>query len=193
MDGLDQAIGRAESFEREQTDKAKEFASESEPAAGAVASVDPIEAAGNMAVSLLKVAEGACKAFVDSRLMLDEKELESGRESLAPVIDKYGLALGSGKMPYAEEIEAGFYLGGLWRRFRRALGELKAADKAAAKEREQANGGQRKYEPEKPARAVPSEVGLREKPNTNSEGWNSENWGAGDPLGQQQGSSGAPI
>jgi Sec-independent protein translocase protein TatA len=181
MDGLDQVVNRAEAFEREQA-AAAEFTdqSEAESEKQAVSSVDPSEAAANLAESVLRIGEGAAKMLADSRLYLPDDELESGRASLAPVIEKYDLTRGgTGKMPCQEEIQAGFYLGGLFRRFRRALAELKAKDQAEAKakrERQQNNGNQREHQPQEPAHALPSEVGLRKEPDANKEGWNTENW-----------------
>src|SRR5690554_5278078 len=122
MDELERVINRAEALEREQAEAADFSQPESETERVSVASVDALEAAANRAESLMRVAEGAIKMFVDSRLMLDDDEIQSGRDSLAPVLDKYALAgEGSGHLPYQEEITAGFYLGGLWKRFRRAL------------------------------------------------------------------------
>lgn len=194
MDGLEQAIGRAEAFDREQADKAQEYAQEAQQDQATVAGVDSMEAAANMAESLLKTGVVACKAFVDSRLSVDDEEVQQCRESLAPLIDKYNLAVGGGKLPYGEEISAGLYLGGLWRRFRRALTELRAKDKAERQAREQANNGdQRKHESEKPSQSVSGEVGLRQEPDADSPGWDSEQWGAGSAVGQQQGPSSTPV
>lgn len=189
MDELDKVINRAGAFEREQEQAGdwSEPESEAKPESAAIASVDPMEAAGNMAESLLRVAEGAIKMFADHRLELDADEIEAGRAGLAPAIDKHGLTAGNGKMPYQEEIQAGFYLGGLWRRFRRALGELRAKDQAKAKaeqERKQANGDQREHGTQEPARPIPSSERVREEPNPDSPGWDSENWGTGSTLGQ---------
>lgn len=194
MDGLDQAIGRAEAFEREQAEKASEFASDGKQDQQNISPGDSLDAAENMAESFLKVGMGVCKAFIDRRLEADAEEIKQCRESLGPVIDKYNLAAGNSKLPYAEEISAGLYLGGLWKRFRRALSDLRAKDKAEQQAREQANhGSERKHQPEKPTQSLPGEVGVRQEPDADSPGWDSEDWGTGGVMGQQPGPSGASV
>jgi Sec-independent protein translocase protein TatA len=186
IDNLEQVIGRAEAFEREQA-QAADFTQQSEPEAQTVSEVDPSEAAGNLAESVLRIGEGAAKLLADSRLYLPDDEIEAGRQSLAPVIEKYDLTRGgSGKMPYQEEIQAGFYLGALFKKFRRAVAELRAKDKAEAKakqEQKQTNGSQREHQSQEPAHALPSQERVRQEPNPDKEGWNTESWGESRPLG----------
>lgn len=193
--GIDSVIGRADALDR-QTDapadweQTEEQTEQTEKPAGQVRPVDPMEAAANRAEVLLRLMGGAVKGFVDRRLELDQTEIDNGREALAPVIDKYNLAgTGNGNVPYQEEITAGFYLGGLWRRFRRALAELRAADKArekAQQEQQQSDyGNQREHATSKPAQPVPGNQRLRQEPDPDAPGWDSENWGQGGPVGHE--------
>ena len=191
MAGIDAAINKAEAFDSEQ--KAAEDACESvasEPKVQAEVNQSSPEAAAEMAASLLKTGEKIMQAFVDQRLVADELEVTSCRDNVGPLLDKYNLTGGGGGLPYQEEMAAGFYFGGLIKRFRRALAELRKADKAKKQESEN-NGDKREHTPQQSARPVSSEVRVREKPDTTAEGWNSESWGAGGPVGQQQGSPGA--
>lgn len=197
MDELERIAARAEQLEREREQADEIEPEQPERQAGQVRPVDPMEAAGNRAEAILRIAEGAAKMFFDSRLMMPKEEIQSGRESLAPVIDKYNLAgEGSGNLPYQEEIVAGFYLGGLIKRFRRAWADLRARDKAEQARREaekQADNGQeRKYQPEKQSRPIPGEVGNGKKPDHDTPRWDSEDWSAGAAMGPKQGSPGAP-
>jgi hypothetical protein len=173
---LENIAARADQFEKE-TAEANQFKKPEESAKEGVVQLDPLEAAGNRAEALLRILGVGAQAFIDNRLELPDDEILQGRASLAPVIEKYGLAGDGGVIPYQEEITAGFYLGGLWRRFRRVLAELRAADKAEAekKKREQeSSGSQRKHQPEEPARPVSGEVRIREEPDADKEGWSSE-------------------
>jgi hypothetical protein len=158
--------------------KAEQFDAESQESASVEQPIEPqteISAAETRAAVLLKMLEGGAKLLADSRLMIDDEELASGTASLAPVIQKYNLAgEGNGNIPFAEEVAAGFYLGGLWKRFRRALAELRAADKAKKDEQKQAsssNGDQREHRTEEQSRPVPGKIGVREEPNPKKEGW----------------------
>lgn len=193
MAELDDIAARADAFEK-QAEQSKKVEPE---VVGQVAAPDPMQAAANMAESLLKTAEAGVKFFFDQRLCLGDEELGEGKDSLAPVIEKYNLtAGGNGKLPYQEEIVAGFYLGGLWKRFRRALASLRAVDEANAKakrEQEQANGNQRKHQPEEQPRPVPSEVRVREESDDDTPGWLTKPGSASPFMGQQSGSSGAPV
>lgn len=184
MAELDDIAARAEAFEK-QSEQSRKVEPED---TGRVDAIDPMQAAENMAASMLTVAQAGAKFFFDQRLYLGDEELAEGKSSLAPVIDKYDLAMGgNGKMPYQEEIVAGFYLGGLFKRFRRALAALRASDKAKAeaekREQDQANGNQRKHQSQEQSRTVPSEVGIREEPNNDKEGWLTQPGGAGSPVG----------
>lgn len=178
MDELENIAKRAEAFER-QAEEANtwEDAEEKPRQAGAVSGVDPSEAAGNMAENFLRIGEAAAKLFADSRLMLDEAEILSGRASLSPVIEKYNLAgSGDGNLPYQAEISAGFYLGGLWKRFKRALAALRAEDRAKAEANQQSgnkanNGEERKYKSEEQSQSLPSPERLRQESDPDSPGW----------------------
>jgi hypothetical protein len=185
MDELENLANRAESFERDQAGAQKwEPVSESEAKtkAGVVPPVNTIDAAENRAEGFLRVAEGVAKLIFDSRLMLDEEEIQSGRSSLSPAIQKYNMAGdGSGNLPFQEEISAGFYLGGLFKRFRRALAALKAKDKAEAEAKRQANekanssgngyGEERKHETRKQSQSVPGDVGVWQEPDADAPKW----------------------
>lgn len=179
MDELEQMQRKAEQFEQEASEAEK---IEDKPTQGEVAGIDPSEAAENMAETLLHVGFGVSKLFLDSRLTLGDDEVMSGRESLAPVIEKYNLqGGGDGKIPYWQEITAGLYIGGLIKRIKRALSELKAKDKAEREAKQQANaqaaqqpnqagnagyyGEERKHDTKEQPHAVSSEVGLRQEPN----------------------------
>jgi hypothetical protein len=189
MDELDNLAHRAEAFEKgaaaanswEPVDDKKE------QGAGVIAALPPIDAAGNRAESVLKVLAAAAKMFVDDRLEMSEAEIQNGRDSLAPVIQKYNLAgEGTGRLPYQEELTAGFYIGGLIKRFMRAVATLRAYDKAKAQAdnqannqpnnqanyaQGQANGEERKHQSEKQSQPVSSEVGGGKVTNPNEEVW----------------------
>lgn len=169
LDDLAGVIGRAEQFDTSSQETVPEVAVEPQT---------DIDAAMMRARVILKTLEGGAKLLADSRLMLSDEDLESGQASLAPLIQKYNLAGdGSGNIPFAEEVAAGFYLGGLWKRFRRALADLRAKDKAESEKRnnqQQANssdGNQRKHRPEEQAHAVPGEVGVREESDPEAPRW----------------------
>jgi hypothetical protein len=182
MDELENLANRAESFERD-SEGAQTWEPVSEGGAkdkaGTVPPVNTIDAAGNRAEGALRVAEAAAKLVFDSRLMLDKKEIESGRESLSPIIQKYNLAGdGSGNLPYQEEISAGFYLGGLFKRFRRELAALRAKDKAEAEAKRQANekakngyGEERKHETGKQSQPVSGNLGVWQESDVDAPKW----------------------
>ncbi|WP_341937195.1 hypothetical protein [Marinimicrobium sp. C2-29] len=179
MAELDQVINRAEAFEREQAQASDWSEPEAEPERVQVQGVDPMEAAQNMGESFLRVVEVGVTTFVDQRLRLDDEEIEAGRASLGPAIDKHHLTAGDGRLPYQEEITAGFYLGGLWRRIKRTLTELRAKDKAEAKRKQQqeegqANGDQREHQPQEQPHALSGEQRIREESDAPAPGWNSE-------------------
>lgn len=195
MDELDNLARRAESFEKQAQEAGtwEEVSDTAEP--GKVEAVIDIDAAGNRVESLMKVAEAAAKMFLDNRLHFADEEIEAGRDNLAPVVQKYGLAgEGTGRLPYQEELTAGFYLGGLFKRFRRALAALKAADKAKAEAEKQANqqqyqasaqpnGEERKHQSKEQSRSVPGEVGVGEVADPDAPGWLTRPGGAGTALG----------
>lgn len=173
-DNLENLTRRAESFER-QAQEANTWEDAEETAAGKVEPVPDIDAAGNRAESLLKIGEGIAKLLIDNRLFFAPEEIQEGRESLAPVIQKYNLAgEGTGRLPYQEEISAGLYLGGLIKRFRRALAALRASDKAKAEAENKANqqpnqqqnqatqsdGEERKHKSEEQPHALSGSLGL---------------------------------
>lgn len=185
MDELSNVINRAEAFDAEQQQAGEYAPQESGPSGANPASED---AAENMAESVLRIGEAAAKMVVDRRVYVDDAEVEACRSSLAPFIQKYNLAKGDGKAPYQEEIQAGFYLGGLWKRFRRNVAQLRANDRAKAKANQEQNsnhGDQRKYQSQEPAHPVSGEVGIRKESDADTPGWDSENWGPCDPVGQQ--------
>ena len=185
MDGLENIANRADQMDR-QTEKAQEFEPVEETKSGeaVLVGVSEDQAAANMAECLLSVGFGVAKMLLDSRLVMGEGELESGKESLSPVIQKYNLyGSGSGRLPYWEEITAGLYLGGLYKRIRAALSELRAADKAKREAKGQANqqpennqtqanyGQERKHEFKEQSHSLPSSVGLREESDANTPFW----------------------
>jgi|GEM_PF-6257922 len=184
MAGIDAAINKAEAFDSEQraAEESTETTGTGQPTTAPDVDKRSLEAAAEMAESLLKTGEKIMQAFVDQRLVADELEVARCGENVGPLLDKYNLTGGGGGLPYQEEMAAGFYFGGLIKRFRRALAELRKADKAKKQESEN-NGDKREHTPQQPARPVSSEVRVREKPNTTAEGWNSESWGAGGPVG----------
>lgn len=198
MDELDNLARRAEAFEKEVKDAGKwESEAEKKEPEGVIASLPPIDAAGNRAESILKIAEAAAKMFVDSRLVLGAEEIQNGRDSLGPVLQKYNLVgEGTGRLPYQEELTAGFYLGGLFKRFLRTVAALRAHDKANAKANAQANnqpnnaqgqanGEERKYQSKEQSQPLPGEVGLGEVTNPNEEVWHLPSGVAGAAVGQQ--------
>lgn len=169
MDELEQLAAKHDGLESE-----AESLQQSEPVSDGKADG---EAAANMAESLLRLGEGCAKVLLDPRLCLDDSDIDAGRESLSPVIDKHDLAVGSGKMPYQEEITAGFFLGGLIKRMMQALRSLRERDKAKQRERDKANhGDQREHQTTEPTQPVPGPERVREEPNPKEEGWSSEPW-----------------
>lgn len=195
MDELENLARRAEQFEQEAKAATKWEEVSEKPEPGKVETVVDIDAAGNRVESVMKVAEAAAKMFLDSRLFLPDEEIQAGRDSLAPVVQKYGLAgEGTGRLPYQEELTAGFYLGGLFKRFRRALVALKAADKAKAEKEREANqqqnkasgtsGEERKHQSKESAQPVSGQVGLGEVTDPDAPGWLSQPGVAGITLGQ---------
>lgn len=183
MDGLENIVAEAEHYDR-QTESAQQFkpVDEQGGAAAVVAGISPTEAAGNMAESVLSLGFGLMRMVLDSRLVLADEEKECARNDLSPVIEKYNLAMGgTGRLPWHEEIIAGLYLGGLYKRIKRALGELRAADKAKREAKEQANqqangntyqandyyGKEREYAAQEQPHAVSSDIGLRQESNLN--------------------------
>lgn len=182
MDELENIANHAEHFEK-QTAEAQQFNSpEKETEAGVLAGVAPEEAAGNMAESVLSLGFGLAKMLLDNRLALSDEEKQCARTDLSPVIQKYNLAMGgTGRLPWHEEILAGLYLGGLYKRIKRALTELRAADKAKREAEEQANqqgsgnqnqandyyGEARKHQSQESSHVVSGPVGLRQEPNLN--------------------------
>lgn len=185
MDGLENIANRADQMDR-QFEQAQEFEPvDDKPKGEAVLmGVSPEQAAENMAESLLSVGFGVAKMLLDSRLVMGEGELESGKESLSPVIQKYNLAGGgTGRLPWYEEISAGLYLGGLYKRIRAALSELKAADKAKREVKEQASqqpennqtqvnyGNQREHTTTEHAHTVSSYIGVRKESDPDSPFW----------------------
>jgi hypothetical protein len=179
VDELENLAQRAEAFEKSAEESKKwgepEAEEKSEP-------LPDIDAAGNRVESIMKVAEAAAKMFLDNRLFFPDEEIEAARGSLSPVVQKYNLAgEGTGRLPYQEELTAGFYLGGLFKRFRRALAALKAADKAKAEKENQANqqanqeenndGDERKHGTQEQPHVVPSEVGVWQESDPNAPKW----------------------
>ena len=190
MAGIDAAINKAEAFDSEQraAEESTETTGTGQPTTAPDVDKRSLEAAAEMAESLLKTGEKIMQAFVDQRLVADELEVARCGENVGPLLDKYNLTGGGGGLPYQEEMAAGFYFGGLIKRFRRALAELRKADKAKKQEKE-TNGNQREHQTSQPSRAVSGEVGVREKSDASKEGWNTESWGESGAMGQQQGSS----
>lgn len=189
MEGLENIANRADQMDR-QTEQAQEFGPVEETKSGeaVLVGVSPEQAAANMAECLLSVGFGVAKMLLDSRLVMGEGELESGKESLSPVIQKYNLyGSGSGRLPWWEEISAGLYLGGLYKRIRAALSELRAADKAKREASQQANaqpnpqaeknqnqanyGDQRKHQSQEQSHTIPSSLGVRQKSDPDSPFW----------------------
>lgn len=187
MDELENLVNRAESFERDQVGaQTWEPVSEGEAKvkAGTVPPVNTIDAAGNRAEGFLRITEGVVKLIFDSRLVMGDDEIESGRESLSPLIQKYNLAgEGNGNLPYQEEISAGLYLGGLFKRFKRALVVLRAKDKAEAEAKRQANDGanssgnkasngeERKHETSEQSQPLSGDLGVWQEPDADAPKW----------------------
>ncbi|HCS65471.1 MAG TPA: hypothetical protein DIW64_16180 [Cellvibrio sp.] len=203
MDALDNLARRAEAFEAEQKEagsweEVKE--SEKKPDAPGSGSLPDIDAAANRAESILRIAEAAAKMFVDDRLILGDEEVANGRDSLAPVLQKYNLmGEGTGRLPYQEEITAGFYLGGLFKRFKRALAVLRAKDKADDEANKQANhqavhqpkpsgnqatnGEERKHQSQEQPQSVPGDQRIREVSDVDAPIWLTGGRSTGVPLG----------
>lgn len=173
MDGLENIANKAEGLEK-QTADSQTFEPVNE-LPGAAVFIDPLEAAKNRAAIILQTLGAGAKAFIDQRLELPPEEIAAGQEGLAPLLAKYNLVGGGdGKLPYQEEITAGLYLGGLWRRFRRALAQLREIDRAEAerqKQEQESNGNQRKHQPQEQPQPVSSEVGVRQESDTDSPRW----------------------
>lgn len=180
VDELEKLALRAEHHEQQAASAAEfEPVKEQGQAEGVVAGVSTAEASANAAETMLRIAEGAAKLFADPRLMLSQEEIDSGRESLAPVIEKYGLAgSGDGRIPFWQELTAGLYLGGLIKRFRRALAQLRADDKAKEQAKQQSedkarasDGEERKHQHEERPHVVSGAVGVGEVSDLEAPGW----------------------
>ena len=186
-DKLEDLARMAEHQEKQQDAASTWEPVEDQKPAGTINGVSDQEAAANAAESYLRIAEGVAKMFADPRLMLGDEEIASGRESLAPVIDKYGLAgTGDGKIPFWQEIGAGLYLGGLFKRFRRALAQLRADDEAKEQAKKQANqqannqavnqantsdGEERKHQTVEQSQPLPSDQWVREVTDPDAPVW----------------------
>lgn len=183
VDELENLANHAEQYERK-TEEAQKFESpDKENTQVIVSGVSPEEAAGNMAETILQVGFGVCQFLLDPRLQYDVDEVAAAREKLAPVIQKYNLAVGgTGRLPWIEEIMAGLYLGGLYKRIKRVLSEIRAYDKAKREAETEANsqannnqnqanssyyGEARKHQSQESSHPVPSEVGVRQESNPN--------------------------
>lgn len=186
MDGLDNIANKAEAFEKS-AQESSTFApvDDKKESAGAIPAANELDAAANRAAIILKTLEAGVTAFVDQRLHFPEEEIAAGREGLAPILAKYNLAGdGDGQLPYQAEITAGLYLGGLWRRFRRALAHLRTLDKAEKQKQEQtSNGDQRKPEPQEQPRPVSSAVGVRQESDPETPRWLTGVGGTGSTMG----------
>ncbi|WP_444884854.1 hypothetical protein [Microbulbifer sp. PSTR4-B] len=161
MDELERMAQQAETEEKARDAEAAE--SEANEAKPEPEKLVPMEAAENRAQSILKIAEGACQMFIDGRLVLEQEEEELGINSLAPAIQKYELAgTGTGRIPYQEEVTAGFYIGGLIRRIIKAVKALRQHDREEENKREEAhrNGAQREHQTSQQSQPVSSEVGI---------------------------------
>lgn len=164
----------------ESEEKAEEalYSSEpqSEPEQAVSGDTDRLEAAGNLAATVLSIGGGAVKLFLDDRIELPESDIEAGRAALAPVIEKHNLVgEGSGTVPYIEEISAGMFLGSLVKKLIRVKRELRQDDdKDKEQERRVSYGEERKFTATDQTHAVSSEKRVREKSDTTAEGWNSE-------------------
>lgn len=148
--------------------------SEPEPTKGG--ELDRFEAAGNLAATVLSIGGGAVRLFLDDRIELPESDIEAGRDALAPVIEKHGLAgSGSGTVPYIEEITAGMFLGSLVKKLIRVKRELKHEDeKDKEQERRSSYGEERKFTATQQACDVPSKERVRQESDSTEERWNSE-------------------
>ncbi|WNZ54156.1 hypothetical protein QT397_14770 [Microbulbifer sp. MKSA007] len=163
MDELERMAKQAESDEKVRDAEAAE--SEATEASPEPETLVPMEAAENRAQSILKIAEGACQMFIDERLVLEQEEEERGISSLAPAIQKYELAgTGTGRIPYQEEVTAGFYIGGLIRRIIKAVKALRQHDREEAKKREEAyrSGKEREHQTPQQSQPLPGEEWLRQ-------------------------------
>ncbi len=142
--------------------------------------LEPSESAKGRVEGLLKLCEAGVQSFVDPRLALSEEDIHAGRESMAPAVEKYGLAgsgEGEGAIPFSEEVTLGFYLGGLFKRTMNSIRQLRAFDKAEEKKRRaQQNGSEREHRPTEQAHDVSGAKRDGQKSDAEEEGWNSESF-----------------
>ncbi len=135
------------------------------------------DAAKNRAEGLLKICEAGVKAFVDPRLELSEEDIHGGRECMGPCVEKYDMAGdGEGVIPFQEEATMGFWLGGFAKRTWANIKLLRKRDREALKRQreQQQHGNQREYQSTEPAHPVPGAERDGQKPDVETEGWNSE-------------------
>ncbi|WP_339074925.1 hypothetical protein [Teredinibacter turnerae] len=100
----------------------------------------PGEGAKNAAGLLMAAIEGGWR-MVDDRIQYEDQAKREGAEKMAAVLEKYGLGSAVGKVPYAEEIAAGWFLGALFKQTWLTIKALWAEDRKKQKAKEQAQAG----------------------------------------------------
>ncbi len=173
LSDLDQLISQAE------TEAAQVEQAESEPVESVKGADD--DGAGNLAALLVQGLELGFKS-VDSRVEYTVSTVDEGREKLGPILSRFNLGASADKVPYTEEIAAGWFLGKLIKSSILRIRELWALDKKKAGN----NGDKRTNGTEQPAPAMASEVGAREVNGDQKDQGDPGEGGAGYFVGPQQ-------
>lgn len=162
MDELELLAKEAEASEKIEAERYQPEPEQSEEPSEQLSEASLI-AAKNRAESFLRVCEGGVRLLVDSRLKLSKEEVDEGRDSLGPVIDKYNLqGDGTGRMPMEEEITAGFYIGRMIKKAIRAVKRLRMEDRKREQELRE-HGKKREHTATQQPHNVSGAVGVRKE------------------------------
>lgn len=174
MDELELLAKRAERTEQAAADElAAEFEEVDKPEEKPKEKPLPpseLAAGAKRAEVILGVLSMGLENFGDPRLELPPEEYAAGRKNLGPALAKYGLTGGGdGDIPYAVEVRAGFYLGGLIKRTWRRIKALIQHDNEQREQREKEarqHGEKSQYQTAEPPHAVSGEFGFRQESDT---------------------------
>lgn len=168
-----EALARVAERDEEAAEEARRLELGEEPQQPEAPTAPPpgeLEAGAKRAEVVLGVLSAGLENFADKRLALPAEEIEAGRDNLGPALAKYGLTGGGdGDIPYAVEVRAGFYLGGLVKRIWRRIKEIAKHDKEQREQREKEyrnHGQEPQHETTQPAYAVSGQFGIREESDT---------------------------
>lgn len=179
MDELDKLAEKYDAIEQDEVQEQSEPVAEkpSEPEF-----IEPTEAGKERAEALLKISEKLFNLTVEDRLALTGEDIEEGRESLGPVLEKYNVQ-GEGKFQYQEEVTAGFFIGRLVKKVVSGLRTLRKMDAEARKQKQKQNnqeaindGEERERRATQPAQVDNGSERNGEKSDVEKEGWSSESF-----------------